>query len=131
MGNRFLTIAAVSGFLAVAVGAFAAHRLGVEHMVWLDTGWRYQVMHTLALLAVGFFVAAKPEQPACRKRALNIVAFFWMLGIVCFSFGLYTLAMGVHAVRMIVPVGGTSFLIGWLVLAFISIRSSLAAKRLG
>ena len=52
----WIILAAVSGFLAVALGAFAAHglqgRLGAKELDWIDTGLRYQMFHALALLAV-------------------------------------------------------------------------------
>ena len=128
MGNRFLTLAAISGFLAIAVGAFAAHQMSPEALSLVEKGWRYQVMHTLALLAVGFFVSAQKEMPKCRVRALNLIGLFWLIGILCFSFGLYALAFGSESLRAIVPFGGTSFMIGWAILAAVSIRSSLAKK---
>ena len=131
MGNRFLTLAAISGFIAIAVGAFAAHQLSAEQLGLIEKGWRYQVMHTLALLAIGFFVSASVDKgmQKCRVRALNLIGLFWLVGIVCFSFGLYALALtGNDSVRGIVPIGGVSFLLGWLVLIGVSVRSSLAAK---
>ena len=131
MGNRFITFAAISGFLAIAVGAFAAHQLSAEQLDWIEKGWRYQVMHTLSLLAIGLYVSATQQQemPRCRRLTLNFTALFWGIGILCFSFGLYALALtGNDAIRAIVPVGGTSFMIGWAILAGASLRSSLAKR---
>ena len=135
MGNRFLVIAALSGFIAVAFGAFAAHGLesylSPKALSWIEKGWRYQVFHTLALLGLGFFVAATQGQvmPTCRKSAVNIIGFFWLLGSVCFSGGLYAMALlQTTTFVMIVPLGGVAFLIGWAALLYVAIRNSFVCK---
>lgn len=129
MGNRYLLVASISGFIAVALGAFVAHSLQssftVQQASWFEKAWRYQVFHTLALLALGFYQAATCSQaPLCRKRAVNFIAGFWLIGIVCFSGGLYVMSLGqITALTMIVPVGGIAFLIGWAGLIYVSIRN--------
>ena len=54
----FLIAGAISGLLAVALGAFGAHaledRLGAELMDVYGTGNAYHFYHCFALLAVGF-----------------------------------------------------------------------------
>lgn len=136
MGNRFLIIAALSGFITVAFGAFAAHgleaSLSAKQMDWIKTGVQYQMFHTIALLALGFFVSGtEPQsQPKCRKRAVNIIAVLWILGILGFSGGLYAMAiLNTTKFVMIVPMGGTAFLVGWLVLFLVAVRSALAKKQ--
>ncbi len=55
MTNRFmLIVAAISGFIYVALGAFGAHVLegkttGVVEMGWIQTDLQYQAFHTLAI----------------------------------------------------------------------------------
>ncbi len=51
MASRFmLVLAAISGFIYVALGAFGAHvlsrTLGVVEMGWIQTGLQYQAFHT-------------------------------------------------------------------------------------
>jgi len=50
----FLLAGAASGFVAVALGAFAAHglkaRLSGDLLAIFETGVRYQMFHALALL---------------------------------------------------------------------------------
>lgn len=127
MGNRFLAAGALSGFICVAFGAFAGHAPDLTglHARWIDTGWRYQAFHTIALLALGFFVSATQQTaPFCRKSAVNIIGILWSLGILLFSFTLYIMALtGNHHLRIIVPVGGVSFLAGWLVLTVVAFRN--------
>lgn len=136
MGNRFLIIAALSGFITVAFGAFAAHglegSLSAKQMDWIKTGVQYQMFHTLALLALSFFVSATAvqSQHKCRKRAVNIIGVLWTLGILGFSGGLYAMAiLNTTKFVMIVPMGGTAFLIGWFILFLVAVRSALAKKQ--
>ena len=55
MNTKWLAIAAINGFLAVAAGAFGAHALkgtlDADAMNAFDVGVRYQMYHALALLA--------------------------------------------------------------------------------
>ena len=121
MKNKWLLIAALSGFFCVALGAFAAH--GLSHVLdekalaWIDTGLKYQIFHTLAVLviALSLWYEAKFAQLAMRA---------WSLGILLFSGSLYALAFGAGKFLVwITPVGGTLFLIGWLCLAYGSFKS--------
>lgn len=135
MGNRFLTFAAISGFFCVAFGAFAAHalepHLSFVQLNWIEKGLKYQFFHTLALLTLGLFVAATKNQttPSCRNRALNWIGYSWAIGILCFSFSLYGLALtDSRSLVWITPIGGCAFLVGWGALAFISLASSLKSR---
>ena len=132
MRNRWLAIAALSGFFCIAFGAFAAHGLqkilAPQNLAWIDTGLKYQMFHTLALMGLGLFQLAKigTDQPAsCRAKAFHIIGGSWALGILCFSGSLYLLAFDFPRFLVwITPVGGMLFLIGWAALAYISLRKS-------
>ena len=56
MDRTFLLIGAIFGFLGVAFGAFGAHalrsRLSPEMLTVFETGVRYQMYHTFAVLIV-------------------------------------------------------------------------------
>lgn len=130
MKNKWLLMAAMSGFFCVAFGAFAAHALektaSPQALSWIDKGLKYQIFHTLALLALGFFQIANLPQnpPACRAKAFNIIGGSWALGIVLFSGSLYALALGASKLFVwTTPIGGTLFLVGWAALIFVSIRA--------
>ena len=47
MKNKWLFIAGLSGFLCVAIGAFAAHGLSKvlepKELAWIETGVKYQM----------------------------------------------------------------------------------------
>ena len=121
MKNKWLFIAALSGFFCVALGAFAAHALGhvldEKALAWIDTGLKYQIFHTLAVLVIA--LSLWHEAKFARLAMLA-----WSLGILLFSGSLYALAFGAGKFLVwITPVGGTLFLIGWLCLAYGSFKS--------
>ena len=93
--RRVLLLAAISGFLTVAIGAFAAHGLravlDARQLGWIDTGLRGQGWHTLVLLAIAILMASKPSP------LLHTAAAAFALGILLFSGGLYALALVAHA----------------------------------
>ena len=122
MQRYFLTFAALSGFLAVALGAFAAHvlknQLSAESLSTFHTGVNYQMYHALALFALGVLIK---QQPNTSGLTLSGLAF--ILGSLLFSGSLYAIALGApHIFGIITPVGGLCFLIGWLSLAYASLR---------
>src|SRR5438876_3697097 len=103
-----LRLAAVSGFLVVALGAFGAHSLKSllqTHQtldIW-EKAVMYHALHTLVLLAL----AAQPG------IAMGVVVSF-LGGIVLFSGSLYLLALtNLRWLGAITPLGGVSFLVGW------------------
>ncbi len=115
--QHFVFIGAICGFLAVALGAFAAH--GLESLLsagllaTFQTGVDYQAMHALALLAVGLFSQQH------TTRALNIAGWAFATGILVFSGSLYLLALtDARWLGVITPLGGSAFLIGWAALAW-------------
>lgn len=109
--------AAVSGFLAVALGAFAAHGLKAKLSQYGADIWQtavfYQFIHTLLLLAV---VSNKRLTEACRAQVEKF-GLLLVSGIIIFSGSLYLIALtGITKLGMITPIGGTLFLIAWLYL---------------
>ena len=116
MPKSFLLIAAISGFLVVALGAFGAHglkeKISADLLAVYQTGVLYQMFHTLALLAVALLMAHLPQLGALRWSGWLFVA-----GIVIFSGSLYLLALtGVRVLGAITPIGGVAFLGGWFCL---------------
>ena len=114
---------ALSAGIGVALGAFAAHALREllppDAAAMFDTGVRYQMYHSLALLATG--LAGKfwgVERPAAFLNAARLFG----AGIVLFSGSLYALSLTGRAwIGVITPVGGLCFVAGWLTL-FVTIQ---------
>ncbi|MBC7792736.1 MAG: DUF423 domain-containing protein [Clostridia bacterium] len=114
----FIRIAAVFGFLGVALGAFGAHalkqRLTTEMLAIFQTGVLYHFIHALALLAVGILIAVRGG-----SQAYDLAGWAFVIGILIFSGSLYALAAtGVRVLGAITPLGGIAFLVGWIALAW-------------
>lgn len=123
MARTFLVIAAISGFLSVVVGAFAAH--GLKQILTplaietVKTGVQYQIYHALALLFVGLWMSDKPATYGLKAAGLAFI-----LGSFLFSGSLYALAVGAPRwLGPITPLGGLCFLMGWLMLAIAAWRT--------
>ncbi len=106
------------GFLAVCLGAFAAHalkdKLDAYSLGVFQTAVQYQFFHSLALLAVGLLALTQGAD------AWKGAGYCFIFGILIFSGSLYALAFtGVRVLGAITPIGGTAFLAGWI-LFFIS-----------
>jgi len=116
----WLLAGAANGFVAVAMGAFAAHGLKAmldpAALAWVETGSRYELTHALALLAVALLM--RDAQDASR-RLLRAAGLAFLLGSVLFSGSLYLLALtGIMAMAWLTPVGGVLLLAGWLTIAW-------------
>jgi uncharacterized membrane protein YgdD (TMEM256/DUF423 family) len=113
----WMMLAALAGFLSVAVGAFAAH--GVSDPAakeLLKTGSSYAFMHAMATFACAIFLQLG------ARRARFAPALF-LPGIVLFSGSLYALAFGAPRwVGAITPLGGLLFLAGWATLAWAALE---------
>ena len=111
--RRWLALGALNGFLAVALGAFAAHGLQgrlTERMLGVfDKGVDYQGFHALALLITGVLLLHDPY-----SRPIRWAGALFLFGILLFSGSLYTLALtGARGWGAITPFGGMAFLLGW------------------
>lgn len=118
MNNKkfWIIISAVSGFTAVAIGAFGSHglkeKLTPEMLEVYKTGVLYHLIHTVVLLAISLSDKIKTQLPSI----------FFLLGIILFSFSLYIYSTsGIRFFAMITPFGGVSFLIAWLMI-IVSVR---------
>jgi uncharacterized membrane protein YgdD (TMEM256/DUF423 family) len=111
----FLRFAAASGFVVVGLGAFGAHglrsMLDAARLGTWETAVQYQMLHVVALLAVGL-LSLRANLAVLRWSGWSFV-----LGTLLFSGSLYVLAItGVRWLGMITPLGGLCFLLGWALL---------------
>jgi uncharacterized membrane protein YgdD (TMEM256/DUF423 family) len=108
-----IRITAILGFLAVALGAFGAHGLKA---VLAHNGttaiWEKAVLYHF-IHAVMMFVLA-------TRRPMQTIAWLgFFVGVIIFSGSLYLLAVtNLKWLGAITPIGGVSFLLGWLWLVF-------------
>lgn len=106
-----LRIAALTGFLAVALGAFGAHGLRAtleatgRSANW-ETATLYHLVHAVVLLAL-----------ALRPTVARLPFLLFGVGILIFSGSLYVLALtNLKWLGAITPLGGLGLLGGWLAL---------------
>lgn len=117
MTRTFFLLGSLSAFLAVAAGAFGAHaleaRLAPERLDTFQLAARYQMYHALALLAVAWACTRWPG------GASTWAGWLFVAGTVVFCGTVYALGLGgPRWLGAITPLGGLSFLVGWLLLAW-------------
>jgi uncharacterized membrane protein YgdD (TMEM256/DUF423 family) len=113
--DRTILIAALLGLLGVAAGAFGAHglesRVDGEQLEWWATGARYQQIHAVAMLVVGWGAGAWTRW---RARA----AWCFTLGMIVFAGTLYAMALGgPRILGAVTPIGGLLLMLGWMAVA--------------
>ncbi len=111
-------VAAVTGFLAVALGAFGAHGLNNilaqngTAAIW-ETAAFYHLIHAVMLFVL-----------AGRKPLVAGPWWCFLTGMVIFSGSLYLLAAtNARWLGAITPIGGIGLLAGWLWLAITAGRA--------
>ena len=108
---NWIFVAGFFGFTGVAIGAFGAHilsdKLSEKMFEVYKTGVLYHLLHTVVITVIAF----------SSNKKFNLAAIFFSLGIILFSFSLYLYAItGLIFWAMITPLGGISFLLGWIIL---------------
>ena len=99
-------LAALSGALAVAAGAFGAHRASAQAAEWLRIGGQYQLIHAVAALAALRLDARGP-------------AWLFVVGGAIFAVSLYLMAFGLPRwLGPVTPIGGALLIGGWCWLAW-------------
>lgn len=117
MTRIFFIIGSLSGLLAVALGAFAAHalkeKLSPDLFNIFEVGVRYHFYHALALFVVAWGVGQFPG------ANLSPSGWLFVAGTAIFSGSLYALSLtGVRWFGAVTPVGGVCFLAGWFWMAW-------------
>lgn len=125
MDRILLGVGSVSGFLAVALGAFGAHGLKsrlaalpdqAQRLAWWETGAHYHLVHSLAICVAALALA--------RGIGGQATGWCFLAGIALFSGSLYVMTLtGVKALGAITPIGGVLMLAGWAQLAWAAFRS--------
>jgi len=121
MDRLFFTLGSLSGFIGVALGAFAAHalkgRLEPDLLLIFETGARYQMYHAFALFAAAW---AQTRWPG---TLMTLSGWLFFVGTIIFSGSLYALSLsGERWLGAITPIGGVALLAGWLCLAWAAWR---------
>ncbi len=120
--KTWIIIGGILGFLGVALGAFGAHilepKLTNEMMSIYNKGILYHLIHSAAILSISL----------TGRNKFYKCALFFTIGIILFSFSLYLYSTTqILTFAMITPLGGISFLIGWVLIILEGIRFSKEA----
>ena len=127
MHKKILIASAIFAALSVILGAFAAHALAdvlnaTQHKTF-ETAVRYQMYHALAMTFCAVLYFQKPS------KSLQNAAILFGCGIILFSGSLYCLIFlglfnveGFKFIGAITPLGGLSFIIGWLLIIKAAIK---------
>jgi uncharacterized membrane protein YgdD (TMEM256/DUF423 family) len=119
--ERVMGIAALLLAVGMGIGALGAHALQSvlsEHQLSsLDTAVDYQLFNSLGLLLIG--VNAR----SANLRYLRSIAVVLMVGILCFSGGIYLMLAGAPQILgFVTPVGGVLLIGAWLAFALLLLR---------
>ena len=122
MSKRIIILAGINGFLAVSIGAFAAHmlrdRISPELLNTFQTGVQYHMYHALGLFGIGLLMLNFPT-----SNLLRISAYLMIAGIVLFSGSLYLLSItGTRWLGAITPLGGLCFLSAWVLIVWFAAK---------
>lgn len=124
MQKKYVVIGAVLMALAVGLGAFGAHilssMLSPKALETFKTGVHYHMIHAIGIL-VTTLVAA---QWGIDNKTLLWANRLFLSGIILFSGSLYGLSLtGAKWFGPITPLGGVSFIVGWLTFAVVIVKN--------
>lgn len=128
MPRLWMTLAGLFGATGVALSAWSAHGLAAlvpahelaQAISRASTANQFLLFHALALLGVA---VAQRQTPSVW---LNVAGALYVVGMLGFAGGLYGLRIvaGIHSgpTVLIVPVGGSALILGWVALAMAGVR---------
>jgi uncharacterized membrane protein YgdD (TMEM256/DUF423 family) len=120
--ERVMGVAALLLAKGIGIGALGSHALrGVlapRQLESLDTAVDYQLLNALGLLLVGLLMKTT------AIAGLRGVGLALIVGIVCFSGGIYLMLAGAPSwLGLVTPVGGVLLIGAWLLFAIVLLRS--------
>jgi len=119
----WIIIGGLSAIIAIVAGATSAHYVSSEKAQQaVSTAAQYQMWHSIALFIIAWLISrADVVQAKWYKRAGQ----FFCSGIVLFSGSLYGFALyGSIPFPLMTPIGGLSFILGWIFLVIGAFRAS-------
>jgi uncharacterized membrane protein YgdD (TMEM256/DUF423 family) len=117
-------VGAITLAAAVGTGAFGAHGLRDQLDAYSLGIWEkavfYHFVHAIGLLVVPLFASTS----ILTRSAMSRVCWLLLIGILLFSGSLYALAItGVRTLGAVTPIGGTAFIVAWVILGWEFARS--------
>jgi uncharacterized membrane protein YgdD (TMEM256/DUF423 family) len=119
LSKQWIMIGAISAFFGVVFGAFGGHvlknMLSEKAFSVFQVGIQYHMIHALALIGLGLWAGQNTMVDT------QFPGWAFTIGIMAFSGSLYALALtDLKFLGMITPLGGVSFLAGWIGFAFLA-----------
>jgi len=114
-GRIIFIFACLSGTASILLSAYVAHIVNLEEISQraLQSTLSHQQLHTLALLFLGWLI-----QKSKYNLWLLLSTIFFICGIFFFSFNIVVQQLfGILYLKAFTPLGGVSFILGWLLLA--------------
>lgn len=112
--KRNLSVTAILGMITIILGAFGSHmlkeKLTIESLQSFETAVRYQMYHVIVLLFVNMY-------SNFSIKVKNTISLLFFIGILLFSGSIYVITVGgipAKSIWFVTPLGGISFIIGWL-----------------
>ena len=114
--KKFAFYGAIMMAITIALGAFGAHGLkkivSSDLLVIFHTGVEYQFYHALGLFCVAFVAHFS------QTKQVKLSGYLMLIGTLIFSGSLYMITLtGIKWLGAITPVGGTAFIVAWIMLA--------------
>lgn len=111
-------LAAIAGFIAIALGAFGAHALSDgfsdKATEWWETATFYLLVHAALVTALSASTGSK----------FGLASGLLLAGAVLFAATLYAMALGAPRwFGAITPIGGLGMLIGWALIAWSALKA--------
>lgn len=128
MNDRIaIVLGALLAATAVGLGAYGAHGLekqilflgyesdATKRLDWFETGAKYHMIHAVGMIVAGLVMERRPA-----TWLLKAVPVLFLLGILLFSGSLYAMTLlseDWSKLGAVVPIGGASYIAGWVCLA--------------
>ena len=117
MTQTALIFGSFFGFTAVIFGAFGAHllkkKITSDQLQSFETGVKYQMYHAIILIITGIVFPF-------TQTGQQLTAWFFMIGILLFSFSIYGLTYSssinkkLKILGPVTPLGGLFLILGWI-----------------
>ena len=133
MYRTALAFGILLGGLGIIIGAFGAHALKpllTDNQIQVfETGVRYQMYHSFALLVAGILAGT------FSLKTIKVASIFFLVGIFLFSGSLYAMTLlnisgqvGLGGLGILTPIGGLFFILGWITLLICVLKKQIRIK---
>jgi uncharacterized membrane protein YgdD (TMEM256/DUF423 family) len=132
--NAALFWGSILAAIGVGIGALGAHSMPAylaskgfdeakieKRLEQCETAVRYQLVHSLAMVAIGL------SRLANEPKRFRLSVWLMLAGIALFSGGIYGIVFLEAPTHGLVPFGGIAFIAGWIALATDAWKSQAAS----